>query len=383
MYLQRTADADETLKGKIAFEAYAESRGVTIKAYHADNGIFRACKWLQACKDKRQRITFTGVHAHHTNGMAEKHIRDLQDLARAMLLHASMRWNTHITANLWPYAIRMANEVLNSTPCPQLSSWQTPQQVFDGTKVLPNPKHFQLFGCPVYVLATPLQAGNSYHKWKEQAWVGIYLGPSPLHGRNIALVLDPSTGLVSPQHNVQFDPMFDTVKQNATTSLWQEKDGFLSKRENGEPTPTPTEEPTRKRKVVIINDRNAYRKRKASKGDNTASEGGNKRTHERSNDRETRGEEAPLGDEVAPSQTLNDSPGLSPNVIEDELQLESVQRPAGTSGTSANSTNKSIQPRLVQAMSLEIFKNPGDEESMAGEIFCLETMHPDWEAFEE
>ena len=46
-----------------------------------------------------------------------------------------------------------------------------------------------------------------------------------------------------------------------------------------------------------------------------------------------------------------------------------------------NSTNESIQPCLVQVMIVEIFKNPKDEESMAGEIFCLETMHPDWESF--
>jgi hypothetical protein len=30
---------------------------------------------------KSNRITFSGVHAHHINGMAEKRIRDLQDLA--------------------------------------------------------------------------------------------------------------------------------------------------------------------------------------------------------------------------------------------------------------------------------------------------------------
>jgi hypothetical protein len=76
---------------------------------------------MQACKAKQQQIIFMGVHAHHTNGMAKKRIRDLQDLAQTMLLHARMKWNTHITANLWPYVIRMVNNVLNSTP----------QQVFD------------------------------------------------------------------------------------------------------------------------------------------------------------------------------------------------------------------------------------------------------------
>jgi Integrase core domain. len=203
VYLQKSADADKTLKGKKAFEQYALSRGVTIHAYHADKcGIFRANKWMQDCETNKQRITFTSVHAHHTNGMAEKRIRDLQDLAQGMLLHASTKWNSHISANLWPYAIRMANEMLNSTPCPQLETRQTPQQVFDQTKVLPNPKHFKPSRFPGYVLATPLQNGSGYHKWKERSRMGINLGSSPLHGQNIALVLNPKTGLVSPQHDV-------------------------------------------------------------------------------------------------------------------------------------------------------------------------------------
>jgi hypothetical protein len=204
--------------------------------------------------------------------------------------------------------------------------------VSDRTKVLPNPKHFQPFGCPTYVLATPLQAGNAYHKWKERSRVGIYIGPSPLHGRNVALVLDPSTGLVSPQHNVRFDSNFDTVKSLVSTSLWQEKAGFLSKRENETPALTPTGEPIRKRrKQVRLGDM------PPSKKGRPASEGGRETEYEkRATTNETnqmhgrtdkeRGD-SPLGRENAPSQTLNDSPGLSPNVIEDELQLPEVQEP--------------------------------------------------------
>jgi hypothetical protein len=30
VYLQKSADANETVKGKLAFEAYAESRGISI-----------------------------------------------------------------------------------------------------------------------------------------------------------------------------------------------------------------------------------------------------------------------------------------------------------------------------------------------------------------
>jgi hypothetical protein len=40
VHLQKGAMAEETLEGKKAFEAYARSHGVSIKTYHADNGIF-------------------------------------------------------------------------------------------------------------------------------------------------------------------------------------------------------------------------------------------------------------------------------------------------------------------------------------------------------
>jgi hypothetical protein len=49
VWLQKTATAEETLEGKTAFEQYARDRGITIQAYHADNGIFRAAKWVLAC----------------------------------------------------------------------------------------------------------------------------------------------------------------------------------------------------------------------------------------------------------------------------------------------------------------------------------------------
>ena len=40
--LQKTAGATETIAGKEEFERHAASCGVRIRAYHADNGTFRA-----------------------------------------------------------------------------------------------------------------------------------------------------------------------------------------------------------------------------------------------------------------------------------------------------------------------------------------------------
>ena len=125
VHLQRTATADETIEAKKAFEAKLASFGVTVKGYHADNGVFKANKWRDACAKNNQQLTFSGVNAHHTNRMAEKRIRDLQDLTRTQLIFAARRWPSAITPNLWPYALLIACNVLNNSPQPWDSAQRT------------------------------------------------------------------------------------------------------------------------------------------------------------------------------------------------------------------------------------------------------------------
>ncbi len=65
----------------------------------------------------------------------------------------------------------------------------------------------------------------------------LYLGPSPLHARNVHLVLSLTTGLVSPQFHCCFDNFFETCKYGVSdmgiSSTWQRLAGF--KRANGDP----------------------------------------------------------------------------------------------------------------------------------------------------
>ena len=77
VHLQREATAEATLESKRAFEAQAARRGISIKAYHADNGIFKAKQWVDACAAAGQPLTFFRVDAHHQNGVTERKIRDL------------------------------------------------------------------------------------------------------------------------------------------------------------------------------------------------------------------------------------------------------------------------------------------------------------------
>jgi len=231
VHLQKSPDAEETVNGKEAFETHMASMGITIKAYHADNGIFRAHKWMDACKNNSQRLTFAGVNAHHQNGIAERRIRELQEMARTMMVHANRKWTNCFSTMLWPYAIRMANHVYNNAPLHSHEGQSTPLQVASKTSVEVNRKHFKTFGCPVYVLNRNLQLGKPYGKWNERSKMGMYLGPSPAHNKNVALVLDLDTGLVSPQFHVMFDNEFQTIPDNKEIPLCKVKTGLIDERE--------------------------------------------------------------------------------------------------------------------------------------------------------
>ena len=226
VYLQQTASAEETLEGKMAFERSAAAHNIHIKAYHADNGIFKARAWVEACHQSNQPLTFAAVGAHHQNGIAERRIRELQDMARTMLLHAHQRWPKAITANLWPYAVRHANACINAGPNLQHPERLSPTQLFHQTRVQTRAKLWRPFGCPVYVLESALQANLPYHKWKERAQVGIYLGMSPFHNTNVALVMNKTSGHVSPQFHVKFDKRFQTLSQLNVDTQWQKNTYF-------------------------------------------------------------------------------------------------------------------------------------------------------------
>lgn len=223
VHLQQSTSASETLLAKAAFESYARTCGVNVLHYHADNGRFAENAWREDCRVKNQQLTFCGVSAHHQNGRAEKKIRDTQDLARTSMLHSIRRWPTAITANLWPYAMRHANDVLNRTP--RVKTGQSPEEMFTGAKVLPNVRHDHPFGCPAFALDGDLQNGKKIGKWESRARLGIYLGPSPQHARTVGLLLSLKTGLVSPQFHIKFDDLFETVrtgeKGTLPASQWQ------------------------------------------------------------------------------------------------------------------------------------------------------------------
>ena len=53
IYLQKTNSALETLEAKVDFRQQILDWGVIIKAYHADNGIFKENDWRKDCRNER------------------------------------------------------------------------------------------------------------------------------------------------------------------------------------------------------------------------------------------------------------------------------------------------------------------------------------------
>jgi len=348
--VQKTQSAEETLEAKEAFERYASSRGVHVKAYHADNGVFRANSWFEACRKNGQSTTFAGVNAHHMNGIAERRIKELQEMTRASLAHANYRWKRAITANLWPYALRLANDAYNATPLKSNEQAYSPAQLFAGSKVNPNKKHFQPFGCPVYVLSQELQQQKPYHKWKERANVGIYLGRSPQHQRNVALVLNLSTGHVSPQFHVSFDPTFETIKDQEypVKSLWQFKAGFIRERED---------EADRRRKVAFKDPLVVKRPRKDEVGEVSEQT------------------EPPKGNDTSETTPQQKEEGVTPTPEGEGTSSQPLQQMTNQPElkTRSGRAPKPVQ-RLIEAMETEIITTT--KADVEGEILSFQALCP-------
>jgi hypothetical protein len=87
--------AVETIRAKQIFEQFALGNGAIVQNYLTDSGAFKANKFVKVINDTQQRLRFCGTNAHHQNGVAERSIQTVSNLARAMILHASMhleRW---------------------------------------------------------------------------------------------------------------------------------------------------------------------------------------------------------------------------------------------------------------------------------------------------
>ena len=206
--------SSETIRAKQDFEQFALNHGVLVDSYLADNGVFKANAFVQHIHTHNQRLSYCGVNAHHKNAIAERSIRTVSECARAMLLHSSLHWKDGIDSSLWPFAIEYASYIYNHLPS---GGGIAPADLFTGTT---SPRHklrdMHVWGAPVYVLDPTLQQGQKIPRWQPRSRRGIFMGFSRVHSSDVPMILNPSTGHVSPQYHVVFDDEFTTVPSLAS-----------------------------------------------------------------------------------------------------------------------------------------------------------------------
>ena len=207
--MQTSLDTDQTLAAKMNFENHANTCGVTIKSYRADNGRFAQKAFKDAVTKAQQTIDYCAVGAHHQNGLIERHFQTLSTRTRTILLHAKKYWPAMISVILWPFAYKYAEYLHNHLHLDQ--NGKSPIQKFCNSDINITIKDIHTWGCPCYILDAKLQTGSMLAKWEPRSRLGVYLGHSPCHAGSVALVLNPRTLHVSPQFHVVFDDNFSTV----------------------------------------------------------------------------------------------------------------------------------------------------------------------------
>ena len=106
----------------------------------------------------------------------------------------------------WPFALLASADQINSLRID--SNGHTSQMKFSKVSgQMTRLVNYHTFCCPVYILDARLQStsGAGPPEWDSRCRLGIYVGHSPSHAGSDALVLNPNTGLISPQFHVVFD----------------------------------------------------------------------------------------------------------------------------------------------------------------------------------
>jgi hypothetical protein len=144
------------------------------------------------------------------------------------LLHAQALWPEAVHFALWPYALRNAAYFHNNLPV--LEDGTSRLKLFSSIQVGSNLKYVQNFRCPVFALQNVLASGSQLPRWSPHVHLGLNLGPSPMHARNVYLVLNLVTGCVSPQYHCCFNNFFETTHHSAPdvsgTICWQQLDNL-------------------------------------------------------------------------------------------------------------------------------------------------------------
>jgi hypothetical protein len=82
--------AVENIRAKQSFERCCLEEGVMVQYYLTDSEDFKANNFVSHIHDMHQLVRFCGTNSHHQNGIVERAIQSIFNMARVMILHASI-----------------------------------------------------------------------------------------------------------------------------------------------------------------------------------------------------------------------------------------------------------------------------------------------------
>jgi hypothetical protein len=201
--------ATELARSKSEFEHFASRFNIWIKNIRADNGVYSAQLFRDACTKNQQNLTFCAVGAHWQNGIAERFIGTITQRARTILLHAMAKWPSVVLEDMWTFALWHAVNFHNCSI--RKDATTPPYEAFTGQTPPWSLSDFRVFGSPVYVLHKELQDGTSLNKCKPRSWLGVYVGTSNCHASAVPLIYNPVSTHITPQYHLVYDEHFHTV----------------------------------------------------------------------------------------------------------------------------------------------------------------------------
>ena len=93
VHFQVHLNSHETLAAVNEFEASCRELGVVPQVYVTDNGsAFKSKEFKDHLGTFHQTVRFAGAGGHHQNGVAERKIRTVMNIARALMFHAAIYW---------------------------------------------------------------------------------------------------------------------------------------------------------------------------------------------------------------------------------------------------------------------------------------------------
>ena len=150
-----------------------------------------------------------GTGHHSQNGIAEACIQLLLKDSRAMLVHGMDLWPEVVTKGPWLYTLNAACRSRNKFNLDSRGHSPEMKLAQLATKHVQN-EHTMF--CPFFILNKKLQGGpGMIPKWNPRADTGVYLGTSPVHSSEVALVFNLATGHVSQKYHMMFDDHFTSV----------------------------------------------------------------------------------------------------------------------------------------------------------------------------